>query len=207
MQNVAAEFSIGQRPTINAEFSIEESNAINTIFTIKASPTKVSQLENDLGYQTEEEVNQAIETTTDVINERIDDIVETFDGDIEEINNEINTINENITEINSSIDIIEEEIADINTELDTKLTDVQATGVIQATKINTVINLKSVNFVFEQGIASDTWEIEHNLGKKPSITVVDSADSVIGIFKADYDGENKVTLKFNGAFTGKAYLN
>lgn len=63
------------------------------------------------------------------------------------------------------------------------------------------------HFEFEQGIASDTWVIEHNLGKKPSITVVDSADSVIGIFKADYDGENKVTLRFNGAFTGKAYLN
>lgn len=62
-------------------------------------------------------------------------------------------------------------------------------------------------FVFEQGIASDTWVIEHNLGKKPSITVVDSADTVIGIYKADYSGENKVTLNFNGAFTGKAYLN
>ena len=63
------------------------------------------------------------------------------------------------------------------------------------------------HFVFEQAIASDTWIIEHNLGKKPSITVVDSADTVIGIYKTDYDGENKVTLIFNGAFTGKAYLN
>lgn len=63
------------------------------------------------------------------------------------------------------------------------------------------------NFIFEQGIASDTWVIEHNLNKKPSITVVDSADTLILGFEADYDGMDKVTIRFNGAFTGKAYLN
>ena len=206
MQNVAAEFIIGQKATINAEFSIEESKTIDTIFTIKASPTKVSQLENDLGYQTEEEVNQAIETATDVINERIDGIVEAFDGDIEEINNEINTINENITEINSGINNIEEEIADINTELDTKLTDVQVSGVLEATKVNSVVTIKSINFVHEQGLASDTWVIVHNLGKKPDVILTDSAGTT---FKADieYDSLNQCTVYINGATTGKAYLN
>ena len=73
----------------------------------------------------------------------------------------------------------------------------------------TPYTLKKVTktYIYEQGIASDIWTIEHNLNKKPSITVVDSADSVIGIFRADYDGLNKVILRFNGAFTGKAYLN
>ena len=62
-------------------------------------------------------------------------------------------------------------------------------------------------FVYEQGIASNIWIIEHNLNKKPSITVVDSADTVIGLFKAEYNDLNKVTLYFNGEFVGKAYLN
>ena len=62
-------------------------------------------------------------------------------------------------------------------------------------------------FIFEQGIASETWIIEHNLNKMPSITVVDSAGTIISVFKAEYDGLNKVTIYFNGAFTGKAYLN
>ena len=62
------------------------------------------------------------------------------------------------------------------------------------------------HFVFEQGIASDTWEIIHNLGKKPSITVVDSADNVVEGAER-YIDENTVEVRFNGAFKGKAYLN
>ena len=69
-------------------------------------------------------------------------------------------------------------------------------------------SLKCKTFVYEQGIASNTWVIEHNLGKiRPSITVVDSADTVIGLFNAEYVNDNKVILYFNGEFVGKAYLN
>ena len=61
-------------------------------------------------------------------------------------------------------------------------------------------------FVFEQAIASDTWEVTHNLKKKPAITVVDSAENVV---EGDYTylDENRVILKFNSAFVGKAYFN
>lgn len=61
-------------------------------------------------------------------------------------------------------------------------------------------------FVYEQAIASDTWVIVHNLHKKPSVTVVDSADNVVE--KAErYIDDNTVEVTFNGEFTGKAYLN
>ena len=57
-----------------------------------------------------------------------------------------------------------------------------------------------------QGVASDTWIINHNLNKKPSITIVDSADNVVeGAEK--YIDENTIEIYFNGAFKGKAYLN
>jgi len=61
-------------------------------------------------------------------------------------------------------------------------------------------------FIFEQGIASDEWVIEHNLNKYPSVTVVDSADNTV-IGYVTYDNENTITIKFNAAFKGKAYLN
>lgn len=61
-------------------------------------------------------------------------------------------------------------------------------------------------FVFEQAVASDTWTIEHNLGKKPSVTVVDSADNVF-YPAVQYINENKLVVTMNGATTGKAYLN
>lgn len=71
-----------------------------------------------------------------------------------------------------------------------------------------IADISNKSFIFEQGIASNTWVIEHNLGKiRPSITVVDSADTVVGLFNAEYVNDNKVILHFNGEFVGKAYLN
>lgn len=61
-------------------------------------------------------------------------------------------------------------------------------------------------FVFEQGIASDVWEITHNLGKKPSVTVVDTADNVI-YPAVQYINENQCVVTFNAGTKGKAYLN
>jgi hypothetical protein len=62
-------------------------------------------------------------------------------------------------------------------------------------------------FVFEQGIASDTWVIEHNLNKHPSVTVVDSSGYVRIPNDIKYDNENQVTVYLISAFTGKAFLN
>lgn len=62
------------------------------------------------------------------------------------------------------------------------------------------------HFTHTQSVAAEVWEITHNLGKIPSITVVDSAGTeVIGEYK--HISENEVKLTFNGAFSGKAYLN
>lgn len=60
--NIEAEFTLNEQPDIQADFSI------------KLTPEKVSQLENDLNYQTQEQVQEAIQAESDVINARIDDI-------------------------------------------------------------------------------------------------------------------------------------
>ena len=62
------------------------------------------------------------------------------------------------------------------------------------------------HFVFEQGIASDTWVIEHNLNKYPSVTVVDTAMNVF-IPAVKYIDKNKCIVTMNGATKGKAFLN
>lgn len=61
-------------------------------------------------------------------------------------------------------------------------------------------------FTYEQGVASDTWEITHNLGRKPSVVIVDSADNVF-YPAVQYINDNKLVVTMNGATTGKAYLN
>ena len=61
-------------------------------------------------------------------------------------------------------------------------------------------------FVFEFDASQTSWTIQHNLGKKPSVTVVDSADNVITC-EREYIDFNSVKISFNAAFKGTAYLN
>lgn len=67
--------------------------------------------------------------------------------------------------------------------------------------------LNKINtYVFDMATASDLWTIEHNLDKYPSVSVVDSGGNIVcGI--VHYIDKNSLTVEFNGAFTGKAYLN
>ena len=61
-------------------------------------------------------------------------------------------------------------------------------------------------FIFDQVAASTTWNIQHNLGKFPSITVIDTANTVV-TGEYTYIDNNNVQLNFSAAFAGKAYLN
>lgn len=62
------------------------------------------------------------------------------------------------------------------------------------------------NFVYTQYSASDTWIIEHNLEKYPSVSIVDSGgSSVIG--EVTYYNLNSLQVHFINPFSGKAYLN
>ena len=62
------------------------------------------------------------------------------------------------------------------------------------------------NYVHIQDTAAAVWTASHNLGKRPAVVVVDSAEDVVyGDIR--YIDDNTVTLTFTGAFTGKAYFN
>jgi len=61
-------------------------------------------------------------------------------------------------------------------------------------------------FEFDQGDAVTTWDITHNLGKFPSITVIDTGNTVV-TGEYNYVTNNRVILTFSAAFAGKAYLN
>lgn len=61
-------------------------------------------------------------------------------------------------------------------------------------------------YTHSQGSASSTWTITHNLGCKPSVTIVDSSGNV-QIGEVLYNSDNQVTVTFAAAFSGYAYLN
>jgi hypothetical protein len=61
-------------------------------------------------------------------------------------------------------------------------------------------------YTHQQSQASTTWTITHNLGRRPSVTIVDSAgDLVRGDVR--YVSDDQVVLTFSAAFGGYAYLN
>ena len=61
-------------------------------------------------------------------------------------------------------------------------------------------------FIFTQGVPATTWNIQHNLGKFPSVSVINNNNIVIN-GEVTYIDNNNVQLNFSAGFTGKAYLN
>ena len=61
-------------------------------------------------------------------------------------------------------------------------------------------------YVHEQQTVSDIWTIRHNRAKYPSVTIVDTAGSCV-VGEVTYIDANTVSVRFNAAFSGYAYLN
>jgi len=73
---------------------------------------------------------------------------------------------------------------------------------------NQVLNLvypASVRHVHTQGTASTAWTITHALGGYPSVTIVDSAKTVV-YGEINYLSTTQVVVNFSSAFSGYAYL-
>lgn len=62
------------------------------------------------------------------------------------------------------------------------------------------------HYTYVQTVPSDVWIVNHKLGKYPSVSIVDSANTAL-IGDIDYIDVNTCKLTFIGAFSGKAYFN
>lgn len=123
--------------------------------------------------------------------------VVTTDGAQTLTNKTIDAHNNNIANIgvnNFSPDVVRENVRVVDSASDGNLVTEKAV----ALAVNT--------YTHDQAISSDTWVIEHNLGKYPSVTVVDSAGTQFMV-QIEYNSKNKLTIYMNGSTTGKAYLN
>lgn len=166
-------FSISD-PEIKACYSVEEKK-IDACFKLNILPSKLSELENDMDYQTGEQIAESIAEESAIINERIDGVVEAFDSEIEDINERM-------------IDTIE------------------GSELIGVSREDNTVSLTSQTFVFEQGIPSTEWVINHNLNKRPSIDLVNTNGERFEAYK-EYTSNNQVIIRLDNANTGYAYLN
>lgn len=72
---------------------------------------------------------------------------------------------------------------------------------------NTAIaDLYKFAHIHTQSTPALTWNITHNLGKFPAVSVVDSADQEV-IGEVEYINDSSLNVKFSAAFSGKAYIN
>lgn len=62
------------------------------------------------------------------------------------------------------------------------------------------------NFVFTQSVPSETWTIQHNLNKFPSVSVVNN-NNILMYGNTTYVDQNNLIINFSAGFSGKAYLN
>jgi hypothetical protein len=64
----------------------------------------------------------------------------------------------------------------------------------------------SGTYIYNQMVSSSEWVILHSLGSYPSVTIVDSAGSVV-VGDVIYTSSEELRVLFNSAFSGLAYLN
>lgn len=57
-----------------------------------------------------------------------------------------------------------------------------------------------------QSSAASTWTINHNLGKNPAVSVVDSLKNLV-ICEVEYTSVNQVVLNFDTPYSGEAFFN
>lgn len=66
--------------------------------------------------------------------------------------------------------------------------------------------LADAHFVHHQDVPALVWTIQHNLGKKPSVEIIDSAGTKVE-GEIEYIDDNTVRIKFTAEFSGKAICN
>jgi hypothetical protein len=79
------------------------------------------------------------------------------------------------------------------------------------TNVCTIIDLELLlksegTFIFTQSTPLIVWTITHNLGKFPSVTVVDNNNQVV-VGDINYINTNVLSITFDEPFAGFAYLN
>lgn len=95
---------------------------------------------------------------------------------------------------------------DIIEKIDSSINEITGTGTVVTSRSGNMVNIATTTLVYETEIAQTEWTIVHNLNKRPSVTIVDSAGTE-GTCEVTYVDNNTCVIKTNYAFKGTAYLN
>lgn len=62
------------------------------------------------------------------------------------------------------------------------------------------------SYIHVQNTPADIWSILHNLGRYPSVTVIDTANNTVE-GSITYIDANNINIAFSSGFSGKVFLN
>jgi hypothetical protein len=92
------------------------------------------------------------------------------------------------------------------TSVDLVSTATEMTITINRQNAPSISDFRKYAHMHTQTLASATWTVAHNLGKNPSVSIVDSAEEEV-IGEVQHVDVNNLIIRFSAAFSGKAYLN
>lgn len=92
------------------------------------------------------------------------------------------------------------------TSVDLVSTPTEMTITINRQNAPAISDFRKYAHMHTQTLASATWTVAHNLGKNPSVSIVDSAEEEV-IGEVQHIDMNNLVIRFSAAFSGKAYLN
>lgn len=92
------------------------------------------------------------------------------------------------------------------TGVDLVSTPTEMTITINRQNAPSISDFRKYAHMHTQTLASATWTVAHNLGKNPSVSIVDSAEEEV-IGEVQHVDVNNLIIRFSAAFSGKAYLN
>lgn len=114
------------------------------------------------------------------------------------------------TEVRELITGLQAHIAEVEAkeDKDTIYNDSELRGKIQSleSQIGGLTSGADSNYIHNQSQSSEVWTINHNLNKYPSVTVVDTAGSVVE-GEVTFISLNEIRVAFSSPFSGKAILN
>lgn len=96
-------------------------------------------------------------------------------------------------------------VSDDGTEILADADELNFKGLIKASLVNGIVDITSDTYV-HANTSNNSWTVNHNLGKYPSVTVI--SKSGVEIFgELSFTDVNTIQLDFSEAVEGNAYLN
>lgn len=90
--------------------------------------------------------------------------------------------------------------------IDITQTNTQRTVTLAYRDSTTISDSYKFSHIHVQDVPAVQWNVTHNLGKFPSVSVVDSADQEV-IGEVEHVSDTVLRVTFSAAFSGKAYIN